>query len=66
VSAVVVDAMPSVVVEANNYASFIDHSLIVVTEGEEHESFLVSIVVFVDTGYVRIWFIAKDRLFVEV
>jgi hypothetical protein len=50
-STVVMNAMPSVVVEANDYASFIDHSLIVVAEGEERKSFLVSIVVFVDTGY---------------
>jgi hypothetical protein len=46
------NTMPRVVVEANNYASSIEYSLVVVTEGKECKSFLVSVVDLVDTGYM--------------
>jgi hypothetical protein len=50
--AVVVNAMPRVIVEADNYAHFVEHSLVVVAEGKECESLFVPIVVLVDTGYM--------------
>ena len=45
------DTMPRVVIEADNYARFIESSFIVVAESKECESLLVSIVVFVDACY---------------
>jgi hypothetical protein len=44
--------VPSIVVKANDYASFVDYSLVVVAEGKEHKPLLVSIVVLVDTSYM--------------
>jgi hypothetical protein len=62
----VVDTVPRVVVNANDYAILVEDSFVVVTEGKECESPLVSIVVFADTGYTRIRFTVEDRLLVEV
>jgi hypothetical protein len=63
---VVVDTMPRVVVEADDYAPFGKSSLIVVAESKECESLLVSIVVFVDTSDTRIRFAVEDLLLVQI
>jgi hypothetical protein len=46
-----VNAVPHIVVEADYYAPFIEHLLVVVAEGEECEPFLVSVIDLVDAGY---------------
>jgi hypothetical protein len=43
--------VPRIVIKANYYASFIEYSLVIVAEGKECESFLVSVIDLVDTGY---------------
>jgi hypothetical protein len=58
--------MPRVVIKADDYTRFVESSLVVVAESKECESFLVSIVVFVDARYARIRFVVEDRLFVEI
>jgi hypothetical protein len=61
-----VNAVPSVVTEADNDTRFGKSSLVVVTECKERESFLVPIVVFIDASYTRVRFVVENRLLVEV
>jgi hypothetical protein len=50
-SAIVANVVPRVVIKTDDDASSVEHLLVVVAKGEECESFLVPVVVFVDTSY---------------
>jgi hypothetical protein len=60
------NAVPRVIVEANDYTGFVEPSLVVITESKECKSLLVSVIVFVDTSYTRVRFVNKDRLLIEI
>jgi hypothetical protein len=58
--------VPHVIVEANNYTALVGDLLVIVAEGEECDSLLVSVVVFINVNYMRVRFAIEDRLLIEV
>jgi hypothetical protein len=60
------NAMPSVIVEADNDAVSIELLFVVIAECKERKVSSVPGIVSVDVDYTQVWFADKDRLLFKV